>query len=98
MSDEEEEIESMDTGDASLKSPGSDSTVLHAPRTPVTPSTPSAPQTTDLEKATSVNSRDEGDDDDEELDGQKDDEDKRVSLAIRKEVLKPFLYLDNVFV
>ncbi|KAK8727880.1 hypothetical protein OTU49_009501, partial [Cherax quadricarinatus] len=74
LSDEEEEIESMDTGDVSLKSPGSDSTGLHAPNTP---STPSAPQTTDLEKVSSVNSRDEGDDEDEELEANKDDDDKR---------------------
>ncbi|KAG7176511.1 LIM/homeobox protein Lhx5-like [Homarus americanus] len=74
MSDEEEEIESMDTGDASLKSPGSDTNVLHAPNTP---STPSAPQTTDLEKVSSVNSRDEGDEDDDELENNKDDDDKR---------------------
>ncbi|XP_045108455.1 LIM/homeobox protein Lhx1-like isoform X1 [Portunus trituberculatus] len=79
MSDEEEEIESMDTGDASLKSPGSDSAALHAPNTPATPATPSAPQTTDLDKASSVNSRDDGDDEDEDLEAGKDDDDKRVA-------------------
>lgn len=79
MSDDEEEIESMDTGDTSLTSPGSDNTTLHAPNTPATPATPSAPPTTDLEKASSVNSRDEAEDEDEVLEGENKDDDRRVS-------------------
>ncbi|ROT61892.1 putative LIM/homeobox protein Lhx5-like, partial [Penaeus vannamei] len=78
MSDDEEEIESMDTGDTSLTSPGSDNTTLHAPNTPATPATPSAPPTTDLEKASSVNSRDEAEDEDEVLEGENKDDDRRV--------------------
>lgn len=81
MSDDEEEIESMDTGDTSLTSPGSDNTTLHAPNTPATPATPSAPPTTDLEKASSVNSRDEAEDEDEVLEGENKDDDRRVSRA-----------------
>ncbi|XP_076053777.1 LIM/homeobox protein Lhx5-like [Oratosquilla oratoria] len=84
---EEEEMESMDTCDASITSPPSDAsahTGLAQPTTPLTPATPNTPlpPNTDLEKGSSVssNARDDGDHSDDELEGDKSiDDDKKAA-------------------
>ncbi|KAB7505186.1 LIM/homeobox protein Lhx1, partial [Armadillidium nasatum] len=79
MSDDDDDLDSMEPGDAMLTSPTSDASnsVHQPPTTPMTPTTPktptpsSAPPTTDLDKVSGVTIKEEGENSDDDLDGDK---------------------------